>query len=132
VQLDTECIVKPYDLLKLTCRKIPREENMAEQSHSRYVAQYLGFCDGERTLSVPASRDRAVTKTFLHETAVSVPTLWRLSDRLPADGLSLGLCERPSGTPIWSDPPNSYQRHSRSVLRSIDDGSLQNTARTRG
>jgi hypothetical protein len=31
----------------------------------------------------------AVTETFLHETAISVPQLWRLSDRLPAHALSL-------------------------------------------
>jgi len=36
-----------------------------------------------------AATKEAVTETFLHETAVSVPQLWRLSDRLPAIGLSL-------------------------------------------
>lgn len=41
-------------------------------------------------LSLTAAHERAVTETFLHETAVSVPQLWRLSDRLPANGLSLG------------------------------------------
>jgi hypothetical protein len=37
-----------------------------------------------------AAPKEAVTETFLHETAVGVSQLWRLSDRLPANGLSRG------------------------------------------
>jgi hypothetical protein len=41
-------------------------------------------------LSLTAADEGAVTETFLHETAVSLPQLWRLSDWVPANGLSLG------------------------------------------
>jgi hypothetical protein len=63
---------------------------MARLSHAIYVAQYLGFCDGDGRVEPRRCSERAVTETFLHETAISVPQLWRLGDRLPAKGSSLG------------------------------------------
>ena len=62
---------------------------MAQQSGILCFAQYLGFCDGDARVEPRRCSERAVTETFLHETALSGPQLWRLSDRLPANGLSL-------------------------------------------
>jgi hypothetical protein len=48
-------------------------------------------------LSLTAASNGAVTETFLHETAVSVPQLWRLSYRLPANGWWLVGTRREGG-----------------------------------
>jgi hypothetical protein len=41
-------------------------------------------------LSLTPAHAGAVTETFLHETAVSLPQLWRLNDRVPVHGLPMG------------------------------------------
>lgn len=41
-------------------------------------------------LNLTAARNGAVTETFLDETAVSLPQLWRLNDRVPVYGLPAG------------------------------------------
>lgn len=47
--------------------------------------------------AVPAG---AVTETFLHETAVSLPQLWRLNDCAPVYGLPAGDNRRAMGLHI--------------------------------
>ena len=45
---------------------------MAQHSQILYFVQYLGFCDGARRTERDCLRQaKAVTETFLHETAVS-------------------------------------------------------------
>jgi len=54
------------------------------------VEDYLGFCDGEGRAQASGCITGSRHRTFLHETAVSLPQLWPLSNRLPANGLPLG------------------------------------------
>src|SRR5579862_6933989 len=54
------------------------------------VEDYLGFCDGEWRAQASGCTTGSRHRTFLLETAFSLPQLWRLSDRLPANGLPLG------------------------------------------
>ena len=62
----------------------------------------------------------AVTETFLHETAVSVPQLWRLSDCLPANA-----CR-------WVAIGKDRGRESDARQDSGIDGALQNGVRSTG
>jgi hypothetical protein len=56
VRLGTESVVKPYHLLKLTCRKVPREGNMVTEpfpiGRTRLLSRPIEYLERRLHLSV--------------------------------------------------------------------------------